>query len=116
MMRPNPTQELTDEENERILGTLTHEAWVGLSVEAIAADWYDLDTDLSALLKKKAPSVALVKEARISSGSIEGAHRRDLKEALIGAPQAQSNLSVPIAVNPPQEAPPQQPPKRGFGR
>lgn len=115
-MRPNPTQELTDEENERILGTLTHEAWVGLSVEAISADWYDLDTDLSALLKKKPPSSALVKEARISSGSIEGNHRRDIKEALIGAPQGQSNLSVPISVNPQAPEPPAQPPKRGWGR
>ena len=117
-MRPNAVGELTDEENEPFLGTLTHEAWVGLSVEAIASEWYSFDTatNLLELVKKSSPSSALVSRALLSSGSIEGAARRDLKEALIGAPQTASNLSVPIINAQPQVPPQPAPqPKRGFG-
>lgn len=118
-MRANPVGELTDEENEPFLGTLTHEAWVGLSVEAVASDWYSFDTatNLMNLLKKSSPSASLVSRALLSSGSIEGAARRDLKEALIGAPQQASSLSVPIINAQPAQTPPPAPqkPSRGFG-
>lgn len=113
-MRPSAHQELTDEENERILGTLTHEAWVGLSVENIASDWYRLDTDLEYLKNIKNPAEKLVHEARLSSGSIEGAHRRDLKEAIIGAVPQGGSLSVPIINQPVAQAPQVAEKKRGF--
>ena len=117
-MRPNPVGELTDEENENFLGTLTDEAWVGLSVEAIASEWYSFDTatDMMNLLKKTSPSGALMRRAMLSSGSIEGKARSDIKEALIGSPAQQSNLSVPIVNMQPGQASeaPKQPPRRGL--
>lgn len=118
-MRPQAHQELTDEENEKILGTLTHETWVGLSVEIVASEWYRLDTDLSYLDEiDVSPATRLIHEARLSSGSIGGEHRKDLKEAIIGAPASATNLSVPIVnANGQPTAQNHQPmvqPKRGF--
>lgn len=89
-------QELTDPENERILGTLTHRAWVGLSVEDIASDWYTLDPDLKYLLKAENPLSKLVETARFSSAAINGEGRKDLTQALVGSPQQSSSLTVGV--------------------
>lgn len=100
MRRPGPHEELTDPENEKVLGTLTAEAWRGLSVEAITAKWYSLDLDVERLVQENVnPLELLIHEARQSSGSIRGEHRKDLKEAIIGAPVSTTSLSLPPATS-----------------
>lgn len=112
MRRPGPHEELTDPENERVLASLTPDTWRGLSAELVAALWFRLApsesvgvkrasrvwhparpwteeevTGLGHLLETESLLELLIHEARQSSGSIRGEHRRDLKEAIIGAPK-----------------------------
>lgn len=133
MRRPGAHEELTDPENEKVLGTLTPEAWRGLSVEAVAAKWYANQVavarasqewhplnpwrveEVSGLParpeQRENPLASLIHEARQSSGSIRGEHRKDLKDAIIGAPQQTVGLSVPVQEPVKAEA---GQPKRGF--
>lgn len=87
MLRPRPTGPLTDEKNEPYLSTLTSRAWRGLAVEEVAAEWWSFDSlaKLDELIKKN-PSRRLVTVARRTSGSIGGAHRSHIRDALVGAP------------------------------
>lgn len=105
MRRGVAHQELTTDENLKILGTWTSGTWRGFAVEAQAAEWYRLrgeslpgdlkpwhplrpwkaeEVGLSHLMVKDSPLRDLIKEGRVTSGAMNGEHRRDLKEALIG--------------------------------
>lgn len=94
-------EELTDRENRRQLGTLTARTWRGLTVEEVAAKWWSLDVSdehFERLAALDGPLEDLVEVARESSGAIKGEHRKDVTQALVGAPQLQNlGLSVPVA-------------------
>lgn len=85
-------QELTAEENERILGTLTPRAWAKLSVLALRAEFYNQDFEKAKFVK---PMDRLVHEARQSSGSIRGQHRRDLVDAIQGVQDPKKGVALP---------------------
>lgn len=70
---------------------------MGLAVEDVNADWFRLTTNLSYLKEARNPHEKLMAVARVSSGSIEGEHRKDLTTAIVGSPLQQSSLSVGIA-------------------
>lgn len=87
--------DLIDPDNTDVLGTLTSEAWRGLAVEEIAADWYDLDDSPERLAGRTAPLRNLISKARRTSGSVKGKHREDLRDAIIGSPAQSVGFSVP---------------------
>ena len=90
-LKRSPHEELTDARNERILGTLTPRSWHMLSVLATRAKFYDMDIDPAEL---EHPMLTLVEEARQSSGSIRGEHRKDLVDAIKGAQPQNVGLSL----------------------
>jgi len=116
-VRPTNADEMVDKENSKILGSLTHEAWKGLAVEGVAAKWYSLETDQeleARLLEAEHPLQHLIDDARQSSGSVGGEHRKDLRDVLIGSPQQATNLSVPIVNAQTANPTPVPEKKRGF--
>lgn len=89
--REAPYKELTDPKNERITSTLNSRAWGKLSVLATRAQFFNLDLETTDWVS---PQDILIHEARQSSGSIKGQHRRDLVEALQGVREAKRGLAV----------------------
>lgn len=106
MRRPGPHQELTDPENEKVLGTLTHRAWWKLNAKRVKARFYSLDNyDLELLdvidveTQKPVinnPSEDLYHEAIQTSGSIQGKHREDLTKAIVGAQPQVAGVALPM--------------------
>lgn len=115
MPLPGPHVELTDPENERFLGTLTHRAWHLLNArhqrsKFFKPEFYDLDQITCDNHKEGCPSKCpklvsslrdllslspgLFHDAIQTSGSIRGEHRRDLKDAIIGAPHVAAGYAV----------------------
>lgn len=102
--RPAPYKELTDPANERITGTLNSRAWAKLSGLATRSlffsqefpteDWINPQKEASLEAAWKRPQEILVHEARQSSGSVDGQHRRDLVSALQGIAEGKQGLSV----------------------
>lgn len=109
--RNSAHREMTDPTNLKVLGTWTPATWRGFAVEARAAEWYRLreqslagdslppwhpsrpwnadEVGLGHLLRSESPLRDLIEEGRITSGAMNGEHRRDLKETLIaGKPQS----------------------------
>jgi hypothetical protein len=111
-------QEMTDPLNRRVLATLSSKTWHGLAVCQLAADWWRPTNDLAYLEEIQNPLGDLIQTAMESSGAIQGKHRGDLRDVLIGSPQQSLGLSLPI-ISPqapagPQEANQSAKPRRGF--
>lgn len=101
-------QELTDPANVNVLGTLTPRGWRHLNVMRVRSEVLGLDFDEASLRRRllgetedgeALPTVALVESAFETSGAMGGEHRKDLKEALIGAPVHAFGFGVPQASN-----------------
>lgn len=75
-------EELTDPANERILGTLTNRAWRKMARVMARAQYYDTPVPVDVL-----------HTALQMSGSIGGDHRKDLVEAVRGAPRIVGAMS-----------------------
>ncbi len=80
----SPHQEITSEDNERILGTLTARAWARWQVTAARKEFFEDHAGENVL-----------RRALQSSGAIGGEHRRDLVEAIQGAKPAPMAITVP---------------------
>ena len=97
MKRRDPHhKELTNPENEKFIGTLTPRAWAKLTVLATRADFYGLNVEeLRELTKKGVDPVSfLLHEARQSSGSILGEHRKDIVEALKASSEGKEGVGL----------------------
>lgn len=84
--RRDPADVLTDAGNAEVLGTLTRAGWAKLAIAEAKSDFLGLDVDN---MDDDDPrflqaSGDLLRRARRTSGSIEGAHRGDLRDALLG--------------------------------
>ena len=89
--REAPYKELTDPKNERITATLNSRAWAKLTVLATRSAFF------SQTLEGKDwenPQDKLIHEARQSSGSIKGQHRKDLVDAMQGVRQGKEGVSM----------------------
>lgn len=95
MRKRGAEDQLTDPENSDFLGTYTSETWRGLAVEEVCADWYSLDFNPRLLAEIGSPLKLLVNKARRTSGNIDGKHREDLRDAIIGSPAQSVGFSVP---------------------
>lgn len=84
-------QELTDPDNERILGTLTSRAWGKLAVLSTRSAYYNQKLEELGTIN---PLDCLIHEARQSSGSIKGEHRKDLVEGIRGAQMPKQGLGM----------------------
>lgn len=127
-MAEAPHRELTDPENDLVLGTLSHQTWIGLAVEEINADFYRLGNprnyfrDVGKIRpqaqvgEKVDVGERLIHIARLSSASLNGEGRKDLTAAIVGSPQQSSSLSIPILNAQGVQAPAAKEEKKGWGR
>jgi hypothetical protein len=88
-------EDLVDPDRERVLGTLTSKAWAKLSYLEARSKWYSMTPQEIADLEYD-PMDEVLHTARQSSGSIGGAHRRDLVEAMRVSSQPQTGLSLQV--------------------
>lgn len=95
MQRKGPFEEVTSEDNEPLLGTSTPKGWGAFHHANYLVRLLGLD-DLEQVLH----------EARRSSGSIGGEHRRDIVAAIQGAQTPKQGLAMPTVTfqaDPPPE-------------
>lgn len=114
MRRPGPHEELTDPENENILATLTPRAWRLLNHKAVKAKFYS-DYE-GTLIAKEVDSLSdiLFHQVLRTSGSIGGEHRKDLKDAIMGARPQTLGLGVSVAQQAESAESESGKPRRGF--
>ena len=92
MQRPKtPYQELTDQENINILGTLTWDGWGALAVARGRADYFDNEIGRQ-----------LLDRLMMTSGSIRGEHRKDLVSAIQGQKAPRMGLTFTPDAPPPE--------------
>lgn len=95
-------EELTDKENADVLATRTPRFWRKGSVYDNRSRVLSLDFEPESMRRRleewgrSAPGKLLMDKAVRTAGSIGGAHRSDLTNAVIGAPQERPGLSVTV--------------------
>jgi hypothetical protein len=93
MRRKGAYAELTVAENERVLGTLTTRSWGHMAVARTEALYFSVE-NVEDLVRLPHPLEYALKFGLQSSGSIDGAHRRDLVEAIKGSQMPSFGLAV----------------------
>lgn len=100
--RKSPHEILISKENDLYLGTLTPRAWHRMAVAEVRAKFFSelVEAYENAQAGQpyklpELPPVELMAAARRSSGSIKGAHRKDLVEAIRGRDPPAFGVGLP---------------------